>query len=86
MSREIARANQQRRQMTADIAHDLRTPLTVIGGYIESMRDGVLSPTQERLDLVYSEIEQLEGLVDDLGVLARADAGELALNLPQFSR
>jgi len=81
MSRAIARSNQQRRQMTADIAHDLRTPLTVIGGYIESMREGVLAPTRERLDMVYSEIERLEGLVDDLSVLARADAGELSLNL-----
>ncbi len=40
MSQEVAQANQLRRQMTADIAHDLRTPLTVIGGYVESMRDG----------------------------------------------
>ena len=44
MSQEVARSNQLRRQMTADIAHDLRTPLTVIGGYIDSMRDGVLAP------------------------------------------
>ena len=81
MSRAIVHSNQQRRQMTADIAHDLRTPLTVIAGYIESMREGVLAPSRERLDLVYREIERLEGLVDDLSVLARADSGELSLNL-----
>jgi len=46
MSQEVARVNQLRRQMTADIAHDLRTPLTVISGYVESMRDGVLSLPQ----------------------------------------
>ncbi len=55
-----------RKQMTADIAHDLRTPLTVIGGYIESMRDGDLEPTRERLSLIYSEILRLNRLVDDL--------------------
>ncbi|MBV6396096.1 MAG: Signal transduction histidine-protein kinase BaeS [Anaerolineales bacterium] len=81
MSREVARANQLRRQMTADIAHDLRTPLTVIAGYIESMRDGDLAPTPERLDSIYAEIERLQRLVADLRLLAVADAGELRLNL-----
>jgi signal transduction histidine kinase len=81
MSREVARANQLRKQMTADIAHDLRTPLTVIAGYVESMRDGDLAPTPERLDAIYAEIERLQRLVADLRLLAVTDAGELRLNL-----
>lgn len=81
MSREVARANQLRKQMTADIAHDLRTPLTVIAGYVESMRDGDLAPTPERLDSIYAEIERLQRLVADLRLLAVTDAGELRLNL-----
>ena len=81
MSREVAHANQLRKQMTADIAHDLRTPLTVIAGYVESMRDGDLAPTPERLDSIYAEIERLQRLVSDLRLLAVADAGELRLNL-----
>lgn len=85
MSREVARVNQQRRQMTADIAHDLRTPLTVISGYVESMRDGVLAPTTERLDMIYSEIGRLQNLVNDLRMLSQADAGELTLNPQQLS-
>lgn len=80
MSQEVARVNQQRKQMTADIAHDLRTPLTVISGYVEAMRDGVLRPSPERLDLIYSEIERLQSLVGDLRLLSLADAGELPLN------
>jgi signal transduction histidine kinase len=83
MSREVARVNAQRRQMTADIAHDLRTPLTVISGYIEAMRDDVLEPTPERLSLIYAEIERLQNLVGDLRMLSLADAGELPLN-PQW--
>lgn len=83
MSQEVARVNQLRRQMTADIAHDLRTPLTVIGGYIEAMRDGVLQPTPERLSLVYGEIERLQNLVGDLRMLSQADAGELSMH-PQM--
>ena len=81
MSREVVRANTLRKQMTADIAHDLRTPLTVIAGYVESMRDGDLAPTPERLDTIYEEIERLQRLVADLRLLAHTDAGELRLNL-----
>ncbi|HRF49142.1 MAG TPA: ATP-binding protein [Anaerolineales bacterium] len=81
MSRELARSNNARRQMTADVAHELRTPLTVISGYVESMRDGDLAPTTERMDVIYSEIERLQDLVGDLRVLSQADAGELNLML-----
>lgn len=80
MSQEVSHGNQLRRQMTADIAHDLRTPLTVIAGYIESMQDGVLAPTPQRLALIYTEIERLQNLVTDLRTLSLADAGELPLN------
>jgi two-component system, OmpR family, sensor histidine kinase BaeS len=85
MSQEVARVNHLRRQMTADIAHDLRTPLTVIAGYIESMQDGVLQPTPERLALIYTEIERLQDLVGDLRTLSLADAGELSLHLQVIS-
>jgi signal transduction histidine kinase len=80
MSQAVARANAARRQMTADVAHELRTPLTVIAGYIESMRDGVLAPTPERLSVIYAEIEHLQHLVGDLRTLSQADAGELKLH------
>jgi signal transduction histidine kinase len=83
MSQAVANANLLRKQMTADIAHDLRTPLTVIGGYIESMRDGMLKPTADRLSLVYAEVERLQCLVGDLRMLSQVDAGELPLH-PQL--
>jgi signal transduction histidine kinase len=81
MSQEVARANRLRRQMTSDIAHDLRTPLTVISGFLESFREGVLEVTPQRLDVIYSEVEHLERLVADLRTLAHSDAGELTLQL-----
>jgi two-component system, OmpR family, sensor histidine kinase BaeS len=80
MSSDLHRLNLARRQMTADIAHDLRSPLTVIGGYVESMRDGVLKPTPERLDTIHAEVQHLQRLVEDLRTLSQADAGELTLN------
>jgi signal transduction histidine kinase len=79
MSADLAHANQLRRQMTADIAHDLRTPLTVISGYLESLRDQVLKPTPERFATLYDETQLLQRLVDDLHTLSLADAGELTL-------
>ncbi len=81
MSAAVTRANQLRRQMTADIAHDLRTPLSVINGYLEAMRDGDLAPTPARLEAIYAEARQLNCLVTDLRTLSLADAGELKLNL-----
>jgi signal transduction histidine kinase len=80
MSAAVARANQLRRQMTADIAHDLRTPLSVISGYLEAIRDGELAPTPTRLEAIYAEAQQLNRLVADLRTLSLADAGELSLN------
>lgn len=79
MSAEIAHANHLRRQMTADIAHDLRTPLMVISGYLEALRDGTLQPTQARFDAMNQEAVLLKRLVDDLRTLSLADAGELKL-------
>jgi signal transduction histidine kinase len=80
MSSDLAQALRSRRRMTADIAHDLRNPLTVIGGYIESMREGVLKPTLGRLEAIQNEVRHLERLVDDLRTLSQAEAGELSLN------
>ncbi len=79
MSADLARANELRRQMTADIAHDLRTPLSVIAGYTEGLRDGVLQPTAETFQIMHTEAEQLSRLVEDLRTLSLADAGELTL-------
>ena len=79
MSADLARANELRRQMTADIAHDLRTPLSVIKGYAEGLRDGVLQATPETFQTIHQEAEHLSLLVEDLRILSLADAGELTL-------
>ena len=79
MSSDLANATRLRKQMTADIAHDLRSPLTVITGYLESMADGVLKPSPERLKLIHAEATHLQRLVEDLRTLSLADAGELSM-------
>ncbi len=79
MSTDLAQASALRRQMTADIAHDLRTPLSVILGYSEALRDGKLPGTQEVFDTIHSEAQHLQHLVEDLRTLSLADADELSL-------
>jgi two-component system sensor histidine kinase BaeS len=79
MSADLARSSKLRRQMTADIAHDLRTPLSLILGYTESLSDGKLPATQETFDIMYDEAQHLSRLIDDLRTLSLADAGELSL-------
>jgi len=85
MSSDLSRATHLRRQMTADIAHDLRTPLTVITGYIEALRDGDLQPSPARFDAMHDEAQHLKRLVQDLRTLSLADAGELSLNCQPVS-
>jgi signal transduction histidine kinase len=80
MSLDLASATQARRQMTADIAHDLRSPLSVIAGYAEALKDGKLPGTPETYSILYHETRHLSRLVEDLRTLSLADAGELTLN------
>ena len=80
MSLEIESAERLRKQMTADVAHDLRTPLTVIGGYVEAARDGALELTPERLDVLGLEVNRLNRLVSDLRTMSQSDSGELLIS------
>jgi signal transduction histidine kinase len=81
MSNELSRSVNSRRQMTADIAHELRTPLSLILGHAEAVHDGVLPPTRENFEIIREEATRLEHLVNDLRILSLADAGELAITL-----
>ena len=80
MSTDLSNASQYRRQMTADIAHELRTPLSIILGYTESLRDGVLPPDADTFHILHDEAEHLSRLVQDLRTLSLADAGKLTLH------
>ncbi len=81
MSAELVRAQEARRQMTADIAHELRTPLSLILGHAEALADGVLPPTPQTFAIIYDEAQRLTRLVDDLRTLSLSEAGELALQI-----
>jgi signal transduction histidine kinase len=81
MSSELLRSVNARKQMTADIAHELRTPLSLILGHAEAVHDGVLPPTRENFEIIREEATRLEHLVNDLRILSLADAGELSMSL-----
>lgn len=85
MSADLQRADNARRQMTADIAHELRNPLTVISGYLDAMRQGDLQPTPARLEAVHLEVQHLKDIVEDLRTLSLADAGALVLNRQELA-
>jgi signal transduction histidine kinase len=85
MSADLARSTEARKQMTADIAHELRTPLSLILGHAEAVHDGVLPPTKENFEIIRDEAGRLEQLVDDLRTLSLADAGELRIDLQKVS-
>lgn len=80
MSADLARSLNLRKQMTADIAHELRTPLSLILGHAEGVHDGVLQPTHQNFEIIREEAERLEHLVNDLRTLSLADAGELSVD------
>jgi two-component system OmpR family sensor kinase/two-component system sensor histidine kinase BaeS len=79
MTEELARADELRRNLTADVAHELRTPLSVIRGKLEGVLDEVYPCTPDHLAPILEEIKLLTRLVEDLRLLSLAEAGQLAL-------
>ncbi|HEY69499.1 MAG TPA: HAMP domain-containing protein [Anaerolineae bacterium] len=83
MATNLEHAETLRQEMTADIAHELRTPLAVIQAKLEAILDGVNPATSENLETVLEQSRLLNRLVGDLRTLALADAGQLPLEHTQ---
>ncbi len=75
----LAESEQLRQRMAADIAHELRTPVSVLRGHLEAMLDGVYPLDAAHLAVAYDRTLHLARLVDDLRLLTRAEAGQLSL-------
>ena len=91
MAESLQVAEESRKAMTADIAHELRTPLAVQRAHLEAIEDKVYPLTMDALGTIEEQNKLLTRLVDDLGTLALVDAGELQLqfsetNLPDLIR
>ena len=79
MADDLEYAEQLRRNMVADVAHELRTPLSNIQGYLEAIRDGMVEPDAGAIRSLTEETALLSRLVNELQELSLAEAGELKL-------
>ncbi|MFC1911667.1 HAMP domain-containing protein, partial [Chloroflexota bacterium] len=80
MADNLQRDEQLQKNMIADVAHELRTPLSNLKGYLEAVRDGVLEPDADTIRSLNEETSLLSRLVDDLQELSLAESGELKLD------
>lgn len=81
LGEHLADTERRRSQLLGEVTHEMRTPLTVIGGHLEGLVDGVLEPDDSTFVLLADEAKRLERLVDDLTLLSRADEGTLTVDL-----
>lgn len=77
MADSLDEARDRQRRQIADVAHELRTPLANLRGYLEALADGVIAPTPELFDSLHEEALLQQRLVDDLHELALAEAGAM---------
>ena len=80
MAANLEEAERYRRDLAADVAHELRTPVSNIQGYLEAIKDGLLEPSGETIDVIYSQVTHLSRLVEDLRLLAQVESGALRLD------
>jgi signal transduction histidine kinase len=80
MAEQLEKKEKSKRQLLADIAHELRNPLSIIQGNLEAWLDGVLTPAPDQIASVYDETVLLSRLVTELRDLSLAEAGQLKLS------
>jgi signal transduction histidine kinase len=85
MADELERSDRQRRNMLADIAHELRTPITILRGRLEGILDGVYPADEAHIAPALEETYLLERLVEDLRLLALAEANQLRFELKSIN-
>ncbi|MEU4562258.1 ATP-binding protein [Actinoplanes sp. NPDC023936] len=77
MAEALQRSEERQRRLIADVAHELRTPLSNLRGYLEGLADGVIEPSPELFASLHEETLLQRRILDDLQVLALAEAGDL---------
>jgi len=78
MADSLQRGEERQRRLVADVAHELRTPLANLRGYLEALSDGVIAPDPDLYASLHEEAVLQQRIVDDLQDLALAEAGNLA--------
>lgn len=85
MAASLESSELRRRRLLSDVAHELRTPLATIEGYVEGVRDGVVPATDETWRVLETESTRLRRLVDDLQLVSRAEERQLDLRIRPIS-
>ncbi len=85
MAQSLSALEYSRRSFVANVSHELKTPMTTIGGFIDGILDGTIPPDQEEkyLKIVSNEVKRLARLVSSMLNLSKIEAGELSLNLKE---
>jgi len=78
---ELAGTEARRVRLLGDVAHEMRTPLTVLDGYVEGLVDGVFTPDQDTLAPLSQELHRLHRLAEDLASLSRAEENRIELHI-----
>ena len=84
MASELQKLDEQRKIMITDIAHELRTPMTNLKGYIEGWSDGIIKPDNETLKILDYQVNTLSKIIDDLSTISLAESGMLNLNISEL--
>ena len=79
LAQALAETESRRVRLLGEVAHEIRTPLTVIDGYVEAMIDGVLPAAADELSQVSEEVRRLRRLSEDLTTLSKAEEGQLVM-------
>ena len=87
MKKELAVAEQMRKDIVANVSHELRTPLTSIIGFLKGILDGVIKPNDEKkyLQIAYDEANRLKGLTHEIVEVAKLESGSTKLNKEKFN-
>jgi signal transduction histidine kinase len=81
MAEGLEKAEKQRRNLMADVAHELRTPIFNIQGRLEAIADGVFEPDADTIHSIYQQAKHLNNLVEDVRTLALAESRKLQLDI-----
>ncbi|MBR6411471.1 MAG: HAMP domain-containing histidine kinase [Clostridia bacterium] len=86
MAEAVEQSSKMRSSFVANVSHDMRTPMTIIGGYIENMRVGAIPPEEydKYFNIITMEVQRLSRLVTDMLEMSRIEAGERRFNMTDF--